>query len=152
MKKSVLFYSKRCDHCKVLLDTIKANEISDEFQLVEVESSMVPSDIKSVPTIVDTTMRFHVGIACFDLIKTMSQGDLSVYELGQSNETRFSYLGGSGEMERAMKYMYTEQEPPFQNLASGSDSTSQPGVDPRLQKLIDQRKNDSSIAPPLQRT
>lgn len=141
-----LFYSTRCEHCKTLVELIKANELQSKFRPVCVEKSPVPKEVVTVPTIITEDYRIRSGIQAFDFVKfLMEENDVRAYELGSSSDTVFSYVDGNGEMERTLKYMYMEEEQPFEEA-----SPSQP-MDPRLQKLIDARNNDEYIKPPVQR-
>lgn len=141
-----LFYSTRCEHCKTLVEIIKANELQPMFRPVCVEKAPVPREVTTVPTIITEDLRVRTGIQAFDFVKFLTEeNDVRAYELGSANETVFSYVDGNGEMERTMKYMYMEEEQPFQETKANEP------MDPRLQKLIDARKNDASIAPPIQR-
>lgn len=141
-----LFYSTRCEHCKTLVEIIKANELQPQFRPICVEKSPVPREVTTVPTIITEDLRVRTGIQAFDFVKFLTEeNDVRAYELGSANDTVFSYVDGNGEMERTMKYMYMEEEQPFHETQPNEP------MDPRLQKLIDARKNDSFIPNPVQR-
>lgn len=141
-----LFYSTRCEHCKTLVELIKANELQSKIRPICVEKSVVPREVTTVPTIITEDLRVRAGIQAFDFVKFLSEeNDVQAYELGSSGDTVFSYVDGNGEMERTLKYMYMEEEEPFHETPPNE------AVDPRLQKLIESRKNDSMIPPPIQR-
>lgn len=138
-----LFYSKRCEHCKTLLEIIQANQLDAKIRAICVETSPVPREVSSVPTIITKDGRVRVGIEAFDVVKELGF-DLSPYELGSAHETVFSYVDGNGEMERTLKYMYTEEEPPFRSdeHPMASQEAKEGALDPRLQSLIEARKSD----------
>ena len=51
----ILFYSNKCQHCVRILNYIKQYNLSNEFNMIDVQSGKeLPSHIKVVPTIIDT--------------------------------------------------------------------------------------------------
>ena len=160
MSSAVLFFSTRCEHCKNLISLIQANELMHRVRPYCVDNQPVPREVESVPTIIGPDMKVYRGMLAFDYIKHLCEDDVQCYELGSSGDTIYSFVNSSGEMERSLKYMYTEEEPPFMNvdtdekgnMTKGNSGGSQAGVDPRLAKLIEARKTDSSIPTPIMRT
>ncbi len=49
----VLFYSDRCKFSKEIILKLKESKFSNEFKLINIDNSKVPSKIKVVPTIID---------------------------------------------------------------------------------------------------
>jgi hypothetical protein len=136
------------------VELIKANEMTDKIRPICVEKSPVPKEITTVPTIVSENFQYFTGLHAFDFVKYLSdENGVSAYELGSASDTVYSFVDGNGEMERTMKYMYMEEENPFKDLSKNKASvaSSSAQMDPRLEKLIEARKNDISIPPPIKR-
>jgi hypothetical protein len=52
----ILFYSNKCEFSKKILTYINKNEIQDLFKMVDIDTNVIPKDIKIVPTIIDVNL------------------------------------------------------------------------------------------------
>ena len=52
----ILFYSNKCEYSKKILLYLEKNNIKEVFKFVNVDDNKLPSDIKIVPTIIDTDL------------------------------------------------------------------------------------------------
>jgi hypothetical protein len=52
----ILFYSNKCEFSKKILTYINKNEIQNIFKLVDIDTNVIPKDIKIVPTIIDVNL------------------------------------------------------------------------------------------------
>lgn len=52
----ILFYSNNCVFCKKIIIYINKNNLTNQFKLVNIDTTEIPKDIKIVPTIIDTDL------------------------------------------------------------------------------------------------
>ena len=52
----ILFYSNKCEFSKKILTYINKNEIQNMFKMVDIDTNVIPKDIKIVPTIIDVNL------------------------------------------------------------------------------------------------
>ena len=52
----VLFYSKKCEYSNKILLYLDKNNLLEYFKLVDIDITIIPSNIKIVPTIIDTNV------------------------------------------------------------------------------------------------
>ena len=52
----ILFYSNKCDYSRKILLYLEKNNIKESFKFINVDENKLPSDIKIVPTIIDTDL------------------------------------------------------------------------------------------------
>lgn len=143
-----LFVSDRCEHSKHMVELVQANNLSERFRLVDVRDSPIPREVTSVPSIIDvSSKRVFSGIGAFDFLKTLLKDELTPYVLGSSQDMTYSFLQGGGEMVKPPTFVPVDGEP-FQEVTT---SEGKPGVDPRLQKLLDERNSDAAVPKPISR-
>lgn len=87
---STLYYSDQCPHCLKLL---KSPNIS-KVDLVNIEHNRLPSSVTSVPTIIDTNNKIHIGKNAFVFLTTMEDREVKPYEFNLRNNTNtgFSFI------------------------------------------------------------
>jgi hypothetical protein len=52
----ILFYSNKCEYSRKILLYLEKNNIKEPFKFINVDEKKLPSDIKIVPTIIDTNL------------------------------------------------------------------------------------------------
>lgn len=118
----ILFYSEYCNHCRMLLDTIKRHDSKSLIKLVCVESLVrsgrkVPAQIHSVPAMILENKSMMFGKQVFDYLLLPGRGILltqsassqatngvseqssdgpSAYSLGSAHSDQFSMIEGEG--------------------------------------------------------
>jgi hypothetical protein len=91
----ILFYSEICQHCSVLLDTIKRHDSKKTIKLVCVDTkiNIIKDTIKNVPALMFLpTKEIIYGKAVFDYLLLPNRGYLFTSKSGRNNKEEVSSL------------------------------------------------------------
>jgi len=91
----ILFYSETCQHCSVLLDTIKRHDSKKTIKLVCIDTriNILKDIIKNVPALMFLpTKEVIYGKAVFDYLLLPNRGYLFTSKSGRNNKDEPSSL------------------------------------------------------------
>jgi len=91
----ILFYSETCQHCSVLLDTIKRHDSKKTIKLVCIDTkiNILKETIKNVPALMFLpTKEIIYGKAVFDYLLLPNRGYLFTSKSGRNNKEEVSSL------------------------------------------------------------
>ena len=152
-----LFYSPRCNHCKLLVDKIESNAHSKEaIDMINIDTipKKAYSHLRSVPTLQnEKTRQHHIGKQAFEIVDNIIKENIDAFEMGfgtngfsfvdnesalcQGNQG-FTFLTKDG-FDMPSAPGETSAEPDRVGKMTGDKSDMQ-NVD--LEKLIEQRRNE----------
>lgn len=91
----ILFYSETCQHCSVLLDTIKRHDSKKTIKIVCIDNkiNVIKEIIKNVPALMFLpTKEIIYGKAVFDYLLLPNRGYLFTSKSGRNNKEETSSL------------------------------------------------------------
>lgn len=164
----ILFYSDFCNHCKMLLDTIKRHDTRSTIKLVCIESVQqsgrkVPPQIHSVPALILETKSIMFGKQVFDYLLLPGRGVLlnqpasklvsdvvpseqdgpMAYVLGSTHSDQFSMIEGedlSGLTDRSYAWTNIHDDAAITNNEPFQEETRSKKELPDINAIREQRQ------------
>ena len=141
-----LFVSSKCKYSKEALEIIKKhNEMMEKYEIVDIDSLMeLPSYLKSVPTLLINRERVIMGNELHKYLKEESEKYLSAAFDQGFGVNNFSFIGGDGLASGSTDFSYINENQRIetQEIPSNNKGSNGGAGDPRLEALIEARKNE----------